>query len=683
MSTHPERLDTWLVDGVRDYAIFMLDRHGHVLTWNSGAEHIKGYRAEEIIGQHVSRFYPPEAVERDDPERDLEAAAAEGRSEDEGWRVRKDGSCFWADVVITAVRDAEGRLRGFSVVIRDMSERVETERALRESEERFRLLVESVEDYAILMLDPEGRVVSWNSGAEHIKGYRAEEIIGQHVSRFYAPEDVEAGKPDRDLEVAADVGRCEDEGWRVRKDGSRFYANVVTTALRDDDRSLRGFSQVTRDVTERNELMEKLQHQALHDALTGLPNRVLFLERLRQALARLDRHPSVAAVLFMDIDRFKVVNDKLTHEVGDQVLVALARRLTQIMRPEDTLARFGGDEFAILCEDLADEHQAVAIAKRILRALEEPLVLKERELVVWSSIGVAMATTARARAEHLISDADEAMYRAKESGGGRFEVFGDGMRVRAKRRLENEVALRQAMERDEFRLFLQPVVDLDGGGVIGYEALLRWDHPERGLLLPAEFIPLAEETGVIVPLGRWVLEESCHQAARLQSENAEQAPTMSVNISFCQVAQPELPKLVANALQASGIDPSSLCLELTESVLMEDSDRAAATLRKLKSLGVQLALDDFGTGYSSLKYLQHFPVDTVKIDRGFVAGLGTDADEAAIVAAVLRIGEVLDLNVVAEGVETAAQHDELRALGCHLAQGYYFSPPRPAQALTA
>ncbi len=667
-----------MVQGVRDYAILMLDPDGRVASWNDGAEAIKGYRAEEILGRHFSAFYPKEDQEGGKPEWELRMAASAGRFEDEGWRVRKDGSRFWANVIVTCVRGAEGDLRGFSKVTRDVTERIESERALKESEQRFRLLVEGVRDYAIMMLDPDGRVTSWNKGAERIKGYRAEEIMGRHFSRFYPKEDVESGKPDSQLELARVKGRYEAEGWRVRKDGSRFWANVIVSAIRDEDDAVQGFAKVTQDITERTRFQAKLEHQALHDALTGLPNRVLFLERLRQALARLGRHPSNTAVLFLDIDRFKVINDSLGHDFGDHLLMAMGERLRQVLRPHDTVSRFGGDELALLCEGIDDEHHAITIAERVAGALREPLVINGRELTVSSSIGIALATDANTDAERLMADADAAMYRAKELGRGRYELFDDEMRTRALERLETEMALRQGLERDEFHLFFQPVVHLNGGQTAGYEALVRWRHPKRGLLGPGEFIPLAEETGLIVPLGQWVLEQACLQAAKMQV-GAGPRPTMSVNLSFCQVAQPELPAVVKQAVTDSGLEPSALCLELTESTLMEDTELAVSALGGLKSLGVSLALDDFGTGFSSLSCLQRFPVDTVKIDRDFVSSLGQDADGSAIVDAVLRIGDVMGLGVVAEGVETAAQNERLQQLGCRLGQGYFFSPPQPAE----
>jgi len=539
-------------------------------------------------------------------------------------------------------------------------------------------LMESVTDYAIFMLDSEGYILTWNCGAELIKDYRSDEIVGRHFSCFYPSEDVEAGNPESDLVAAAVEGRLEDEGWRVRHNGSRFWANVVITAVRDERGRLHGFACVTRDVSERRRRLQQLEHQALHDSVTGLPNRVLFVELLRQALLRLERRPNAVAVLFLDVDRFKIINDSLGHQAGDHALSALGDRLESVVRPEDTVARFGGDELVVLCENVTGASHAATIADRIAHAFRSPLILHHRELVITASIGVAITTDAATAPECLIADADAAMYRAKERGRGRVELFDTAMRSGADR-LDNEVRLAQGLERGEFRLYFQPVIDLSQGAIVGYEALLRWEHPERGLLLPEEFIDLAEETGLILPLGKWVLQEACRD--RMLHADAEDPCTISINVSFSQVAQPDLAEVVARTLSETGIPPSRLCLELTESVLMADTDKAVTVLEDLKSLGVKLAVDDFGTGYSSLGYLQRFPVDIVKIDRSFVADLGRDGEATAITEAVVRIGEALDLQVIAEGVENAAQRTALRDLGCPLAQGFYFSRPQPREAL--
>ena len=671
-----------LIQSVKDYAIFSLDPGGRVASWNAGAEEIKGYHPEEIIGQHFSRFYPDEDLRRGKPERALAVAEAEGRYEEEGWRVRKDGSCFWANVVITRLDDDQGRLRGFAKVVRDVSERRQAERELRKSEERLRMLVGSVRDAGIFSLDPGGGVASWNAGAEEIKGYHAEEIIGQHFSRFYPDEDLRRGKPERALAVAEAEGRYEEEGWRVRKDGSCFWANVVITRLDDDQGRLRGFAKVVRDVSERRRLELELAHQGLHDGLTGLANRTLFLDRVGVALARSRRHESGVAVLFLDLDRFKVVNDSLGHAAGDRLLVQVASRITDVVRPADSVGRFGGDEFTVLCEEVGAE-QAVAIAERIAEAVERPVIVAGREIVVSASIGIVLATAGET-AEALVRDAHAAMYRAKECGRGRYEVFDERMRVWAVDRLNLELRLRRAIEEDGFHVVYQPQVSLRTGEILGVEALVRWDQERYGSLGPAQFIPVAEETGLIVPLGAFVLAEACRQATRWRSAYPNRsALRVAVNLSLAQLADRDFVRLVETILDETRIDPATLCLEITETVLMSDSPSVTTALTALSDLGVRLAIDDFGTGYSSLGYIRRFPVSSLKVDALFVQGLGRRKDDAAIVAAVAGMGKALGLGVVAEGVESPDQCKELQALGCECAQGYYFGRPRPADAIDA
>ena len=433
---------------------------------------------------------------------------------------------------------------------------------------------------------------------------------------------------------------------------------------------------------ERKAFEERLAHQSMHDPLTGLPNRLLFLDRLSLAIARCRRMHREVAVLFIDLDRFKNVNDSVGHDAGDELLVAVARRFEAALRPGDTVARFGGDEFTILCDDLTtatSRDRAIEIAQRLLDSVAEPFVVGGSRTFVSASVGIALAT-GEERPEELLRDADAAMYHAKESGRGRAEVFDETMRARAVSRHATENDLHRALERGELLLFFQPIISLRDARCVGAEALVRWQHPERGLMLPDEFVPLAEETGLVVELGTWVLDEAAHEAARFQSEH-HQPFVVSVNLSARQLAQPGLAERLAEVLERSGLDPGNLCLEITESVMMEDAEAVISVVERVRALGVRLSIDDFGTGYSSLGYLKRFPVDAVKIDRSFVDGLGVDPGDAAIVTAVIGLAHALGLQVVAEGVETEHQLTELVALGCDEAQGYYFAPPQPVQDL--
>jgi diguanylate cyclase (GGDEF)-like protein len=448
-------------------------------------------------------------------------------------------------------------------------------------------------------------------------------------------------------------------------------------------------------VVERIRAQEHIGHQATHDALTGLANRVLLRDRVELALARAERHGSFAALFFLDLDRFKDVNDTLGHTAGDQLLRAVSDRLGAALRASDTLARigeevftlarFGGDEFVVLCEELASEVDAVRVAQRLQQALLSPFVLDRTEHVVTASIGIVLASETRRDAEGLLRDAegllrdaDIAMYRAKQGGPGRWEIFDETIREQALERVGIERELRQALEAGELRLHYQPIVSLGRGAIHSVEALVRWQHPERGLVAPGEFIPVAEESALILQIGAWTLREACEQAHRWRACFGDRAPLpVSVNLSARQLAQPELPEIIKQVLTETGLSAADLAVEITETALIEDSSVPAASLRELRSLGIKIWLDDFGTGYSSLSHLQTFAIDALKIDRSFVGRLCADGDADAIVRAIAAMACALGLEVVAEGVESAEQATEAQALGCDCAQGYYFARPGP------
>lgn len=436
------------------------------------------------------------------------------------------------------------------------------------------------------------------------------------------------------------------------------------------------------DITEQRSAEDALAHQALHDPLTGLPNRTLLLDRLTQMLGQLERSDGSVGLLFIDIDRFKVVNDSLGHPAGDHMLLAMASRLRTTLRASDTLARFGGDEFVVLCEGLTGEDEAIGIAASIRDAMQQPLSWGKGELVVTLSIGIAMASSSLVSAESLLRDADAAMYRAKQDGRARSAVFAHSMRAKAVDRLDTEVALRRGIAAGEFEIEYQPIVELRTGRIVGSEALVRWRHPSRGLVPPGQFIPIAEETGLIVPLGAWVLREAATQGAAWQARAGFESFKMAVNLSPLQVADAGLVRLVADVIAGSGLPPECLELEITESTLMEDAASAVQILESLKGLGVSLSIDDFGTGYSSLSYLKRFPVDTLKIDQSFVADL-SDSNDDAIIKAVISLASALNLGTIAEGVETADSASRLVELGCGLAQGYHFARPAPAHTIDA
>ncbi|HEX8558044.1 MAG TPA: EAL domain-containing protein [Pyrinomonadaceae bacterium] len=465
---------------------------------------------------------------------------------------------------------------------------------------------------------------------------------------------------------------------------SRYLEDIKATAAQAERAERERAEQAERHVTELEranraleESREHFRHAAYHDALTGLPNRLLLADHLRLAIERAKRRPGHSfALIFLDLDRFKYINDSLGHAAGDQLLVTIARRLEGHLRPTDTVARLGGDEFAILLDGLEDEGDAVRVAKRVQQELTSPFSLGGHEVFTTASIGIALSKTGYEHPEGVLRDADTAMYRAKENGKARYELFDAVMHARAVERLRLENDLRRAAERGEFMVYYQPIVSLDADRVAGFEALVRWEHPERGFVPPTEFIPVAEETGMIVEIGQWVLRESCRQMREWQRRSFDnRLLTISVNLSSKQFLQPNLIGCVKQTLHETDLDPRCLKLEITESIMMENAETASAMLVQLRSLGVQLSIDDFGTGYSSLSYLHRFPVNTLKIDRSFVARMGDAGENSEIVHTILTLASNLGMDVIAEGVETKGQLAQLKAMGCPYGQGYLFSRP--------
>jgi diguanylate cyclase (GGDEF)-like protein len=426
--------------------------------------------------------------------------------------------------------------------------------------------------------------------------------------------------------------------------------------------------------------VQELHHRALHDPLTGLANRELLLDRLAQALQRAERHQTHVAVLFLDLDDFKLVNDSLGHEAGDHLLEEVGHRLTAQLRGTDTAARFGGDEFVVVCEDLRDDQESVRIADRITAALRPPFLIDGREISITASIGIAVPPSTAHAPQQLLQDADQAMYRAKARGGGRFDVFNDVLRDRAIHRLNTEIDLRHAVDRDELRLVYQPIIDLTTDRVSGVEALLRWQHPTRGLLIPAEFLPVAESSSLIVSIGAWVLEEACAQATRWHAA-AGPPLTMAINVSLRQLIAGSFDATLTHALDHTGVNPIEIHLEITETALLQATPSMKDQLAVVSGWGVSVGLDDFGTGYSSLSLIKDFPVRFLKIDQSFTNGLGHDPDDTAITAAVLGLGRTLGMHTIAEGIETPDQLTRLRQLGCRYGQGYHLARPQPADRI--
>jgi diguanylate cyclase (GGDEF)-like protein/PAS domain S-box-containing protein len=500
------------------------------------------------------------------------------------------------------------------------------------------------------------------------------------MARFVTPHHLERALG-AVAEVASDAGASTSVELQLqRTTGERGWFRVAATNLLDDP-VVGGIVINLHDISERKRVEARLNHQAFHDALTGLANRALFHDRTGHALARLGRRGGTVAVLFCDLDGFKAVNDSLGHVGGDQLLVALARRFTAVVRQEDTVARLGGDEFGVLVEGEGAAERAEEVAQRLLDALQEPILVSGTLLAPRMSVGLALAESADATADGLLLDADIAMYRAKAAGKGRWMRFHDGMRDAVVDRLALESDLRRAVPDEQLELRFQPVIELASGDVTGFEALVRWRHPERGLLQPLSFIPLAEETGVIAELGAWVLRRACSEAAGWLPRAGRAAPTIAVNVSGRELADPAYPARVASALSGSGLDPARLVLEITETTLIEDPAAVAARLTDVKRLGVRIAIDDFGTGYSSLNHLHQLPVDILKIDKSFIEGVDSTGDLPPLVGGVLDLGQRLHLQLIAEGIERHQQHSRLVEVGCELGQGFLFAEPlRPDEA---
>jgi diguanylate cyclase (GGDEF)-like protein len=474
-------------------------------------------------------------------------------------------------------------------------------------------------------------------------------------------------------------------GNRRYRDSVREQLDLMERAQRERDEAARERAeQAERHVAELEranraleESREHFRHAAYHDALTGLPNRVLLTDHLRLAIERAKRHREHSfGLIFLDLDRFKYINDSLGHAAGDQLLVGIARRLETALRPTDTVARLGGDEFAILLDGLEDDGDAIRLAERVQTDLSAPFTLNGHEVFTTASVGITLSTTGYDHPEDVLRDADTAMYRAKENGKARYELFDAVMHARAVERLRLENDLRRAVERGAFQVYYQPIISLETDKVAGFEALVRWQHPERGFVPPSEFIPIAEETGLIVEIGQWVLAESCRQMREWQRQSFEnRLLTISVNLSGKQFLQPNLISRIKQTLHETDLDPRCLKLEITESIMMENAEAASEMLVQLRALGVQLSIDDFGTGYSSLSYLHRFPVNTLKIDRSFITRMGADGENAEIVRTIMTLASNLGMEVIAEGVETKAQLAQLKSMGCLYGQGYLFSQP--------
>ena len=682
---HSERRFKALVRNSSDI-IVVVDQTGRASYVSPAFERILG-----IGPAKLGTVLAAELMHPDDLARMREEAAGLTPEEFNGWRIEVrirhgDGSWRWFEATVTDCMD-DPDVRGVVANLHDISARKETEEALRQAHERFQSAFLNA-PIGMAMSDLEGRIIRANPALGRIVGRHAEDLVGECVHDFTHPDDREASRTEMQRLVSSGA-----DGYRIEKryfhaDGGEVWVSVSVSCVRDEEGNPGYLIGQIEDVTERRALRERLAYAAIHDPLTALPNRVLFMDRLETALSRAARHGRHVAVIFLDLDRFKLVNDGMGHAAGDRLLETVADRLRGALRPSDTVARFGGDEFVVLCDEIADQSVAFEVAERLTDALRAPVSLAESEIFVTASAGVALSDQLGSdSAARLLRDADTAMYMAKERGRSRIEVFDPETHGLVLDRMRIRSDLHGALERDELRVYYQPIVALATGRVEGLEALLRWVHPERGLLHPGEFLPVAEESGLIVPMGAWVLEEACRQAVAWEEVRRAEGfgvdpININVNLSPRQLVEPGFVDEVAAIVAATGIAPEAVWLEITEGALAADTESTLRVLRRLRDIGVRLSIDDFGTGYAWLGHLKSFPVESLKIDRSFVVELGRGGDDGAtIVRAVIALARSLGLTCVAEGIERPQQLEELRSLGCDFVQGFLLGVPLPADVL--
>jgi diguanylate cyclase (GGDEF)-like protein/PAS domain S-box-containing protein len=653
----------------------MVDRQARITYCNDYLLHVTGWRRDEVLGRNwFELFIPPEDSEvKDVFSRLLDELPEASHHENEILtRSGERRMIRWNNSVL---RSAAGEVIGAASIGEDITEQQRAHADLIKAEARYRATFDEAA-IGITHTSLDGRLIRVNRKYCEMLGYSEAELAGRAVDLVTHPDDraLIAAQRTRLLYAGETLSV---EKRNLRKDGSVLWVTVSTALVRDADGAPDYLVAMVQDITERKRAEAALQHQAYHDSLTALPNRALFYDRLEQAVSYARRHDSTAAALVVDLDRFKMVNDSFGHAVGDRLLQEVGQRLFTCVRSGDTVARIGGDEFGVLLAEMARAQDAAIVGEKILDALARPFELEGHEVFLTASAGIAAFPCDGSDGATLIRNADAAMSRAKEHGRDNYQFYTAEMNARAMEKLLLQNDLRHALERQEFLLHYQPKASLPSGRITGFEALLRWQHPRRGLVSPAEFVPLLEDSGLIVPVGGWVVRTACRQIVAWRDAGLEPLP-VAVNLSAKQFFHGDVVAVVEAARAERGVDPRLLDLEITESDVMRNPEEAAAILRKLRSRGVRIGIDDFGTGYSSLSYLKRLPVECLKIDRSFVGGLPEDADDASIARAVITMAHSLGLRVVAEGVENEAQRRFLATHECDEMQGYLLSRPQPA-----
>lgn len=651
---------------------YRIDNKGKITRLSASAEKLLGYKVDELLGEEVRNLY----LESDryiDFTRQLKEMDGSINGFETGLK-HKDGSVVWVSTNAHYYKDTNGNILGVEGMSRDISQR-------RDSELQMRKMSSALENSAdmVMITNEKGIVEYVNPAFENITGYSYEEIVGGK------PNIVKSNKQSHEFynnlwktissgEVFSDIL------VNVKKNGDVYYEEKSITPIKDSRGKIINFVATGRDISERMESEERLRYMAHHDSLTALPNRTQYMDRLKKSLAHARRYEKRVAVLFVDLDRFKTINDTLGHDVGDQVLMQIAERIGINVRKEDTVARFGGDEFAILLDDIKTEQNVAHLAKKILLSLEQPLLIDKQELFISASIGISLFPNDGEEAGLLLKNADIAMYKAKDFGKNNYQFYSVEMSARSFQRLAMENSLRRALEREEFILFYQPQIDVENGNIVGVEALIRWQHAELGLVSPIDFIPLLEETGLISEVGYWVIETACKQIKYWHDMGCSSL-LMSVNISGRQFHAVNFIEKIEEIVKQSGVLPETIEMEITESVLMENQKSTNDALASLDNIGFKIALDDFGTGYSSLSYLRRFRIDTLKVDRSFVRDVTDNPDDAAITSAIIAMAQSLKLKVIAEGVETKEQLKFIKQHNCRYVQGFLFSRPLPANEI--
>jgi len=674
-------------------AMLLVNRHGGMVLVNSQAEKLFGYSRQELLGRPIETLIPPRFRAHHAQHRGHFFARPDTRAMGAGrelFGLRKDGTEVPIEIGLNPLRTAEGDFVLASVI--DITERLHAEKLLRLAQaDTLRQSILDCLPFSIIATNTDGTILAANPASERLLGYARQELVGQPAVVMHDPAELERRADELSQQVGTDIppnfqvivasgsrDYADEREWTyLRKDGSRLPVNVAITAMRDDGGRVNGFLKVAYDITQRKHAEAYIRHMAHHDALTGLPNRALLLDRLGMAIRHAQRHELQVAVLMMDLDHFKRVNDLLGHPIGDQLLLTISQRLRRCVREVDTVARLGGDEFVLLLTEVRRREDLLPVIDQVMQSVSAPMLIEGHELLVTPSIGACLYPADGGDATSLLKYADTAMYQAKAAGRSNFQWFSQAMLQQTKDKLALGSALRRAIESRELCVHYQPEVSLSDGRVTGMEALLRWQCQLQGEVSPERFIPVAEESGQILQIGEWVLRTACEEGVAIQRRLGRRI-MLAVNVSPRQFQQKAWPDIVRNVLRQSGLEPSCLEIEITESTLMQKPEESAEILRDLRRLGVTVVIDDFGTGYSSLSYLTRFPIDKIKIDRSFVRDLATDAADAAIINAIISMAHSLDIRVVAEGVENDEQLRYLQDRGCDQVQGFHYSRAVPA-----